>query len=450
MRAIAAVLTFVAALATADAASATEARLSAARSITPAHTNIYEPALALNAGGRTLAVWSAQGRANRGLEVRLGRVGGGWKPIQRITPAGQSPVAAVGADGIAAVGWCGSGVRHQVHVAITKSGGPFGKPLTVPANPISTLGGVEVQPSGRVVAIWYYPLPEEKNVPVQESVDYSLLEPGAHSWRSGVIAAASWPEGVSVAQGGSGTVLVAFRIKSTAGEVAGVSTLSDAATSFSTPQTTPAEKPEGEVGDVVALAGPHAEGLVASSAFIAGPLFQAATLDADGTLGEPIAMPETAPESALGDLLWHRAIAGALPADGAQVIAWESVHMSSFEGPVVESDIVASTEPSGAAAFGPIEKIANNPGQTDELRLTVAGATTIATWIKRSSCGDRPFYAIRPANSSFAAARPLPGLDCQRRSVATPFEELTTASAGSYAIVGLLRHSSLRVTTIED
>src|ERR1700729_2090455 len=230
VRAIAAVLAFVAALATADVASATGARPSiaqpsAARSITPAHTNVYEPALAVNASGRMLAVWWAQGRANLGLEARFGRVDGRWKSIQRISPAGESPIAAVGVSGIAAVGWRDSSARHQVYVAIAKSGGRFGKSLTVPAKPISRLGGLEVQPSGRLVAIWYYDLPEEKNVPPQESIDYSLLEPGAHSWRSGAIATASSPEGISVALGGSGTVLVAFRTKSTAGKaVAGLST----------------------------------------------------------------------------------------------------------------------------------------------------------------------------------------------------------------------------------
>jgi hypothetical protein len=76
--------------------------------------------VAVSAGGRTLAAWVAvRGeletptvsvvRVSTGygtIEARLGTAAHGWRGVQVLGVNGASPMAAVGANGTAAVAWC--------------------------------------------------------------------------------------------------------------------------------------------------------------------------------------------------------------------------------------------------------------------------------------------------------------------------------------------------------
>ena len=79
-----------------------------------------EPAVAISAHGSMLAAWVAvrgeveiqEGQpeavfAGYGrIEARLGTAVHGWRGVQALGSDGETPVAAVGANGTAAVAWC--------------------------------------------------------------------------------------------------------------------------------------------------------------------------------------------------------------------------------------------------------------------------------------------------------------------------------------------------------
>jgi hypothetical protein len=110
------------------------------------------------ADGRMLAAWVAvQGEveiregqpegllAGHGrIEARLGTAAHGWRGVQVLAADGESPIAAVGANGTAAVAWCRSPTLggHSLYVSIAGPGRPFGI-----AMPVSTRGALIGPPS---------------------------------------------------------------------------------------------------------------------------------------------------------------------------------------------------------------------------------------------------------------------------------------------------------------
>jgi len=111
-----------------------------------------EPAVAVSAGGRMLAAWvvvrgEAETREGQPegvftgygrIEARLGTAARGWRGAQVLSSDGESPIAAVGANGTAAVAWCRSPKSdvRMLYVSIASPGRAFG-----PATLLRTAGG---------------------------------------------------------------------------------------------------------------------------------------------------------------------------------------------------------------------------------------------------------------------------------------------------------------------
>jgi hypothetical protein len=94
----------------------------ASRVLSSRRAQASEPTVAVSADGRMLATWVAvrgeveirEGQpqgvyAGYGrIEARLGSAAHGWRDAQVLSSNGESPIAAVGANGTAAVAWCRS------------------------------------------------------------------------------------------------------------------------------------------------------------------------------------------------------------------------------------------------------------------------------------------------------------------------------------------------------
>jgi hypothetical protein len=87
--------------------------VSPARVISRKPVPVAEPALAVSGNGRALAAWDVVEETIRNyvqtwhgpIQARLGRVGERWGAVPTLSGLGKSPVAALGNDGTAAVGW---------------------------------------------------------------------------------------------------------------------------------------------------------------------------------------------------------------------------------------------------------------------------------------------------------------------------------------------------------
>jgi hypothetical protein len=107
--------------------------------ISTAGARASEPAVAVSADGRRLAAWVAvRGELEIGqtpaggvfigygkVEARLGAPARRWGGVQVLGADGESPMAAVGTNGTAAVAWCRlikAGVR-SLYVSIATRGG---------------------------------------------------------------------------------------------------------------------------------------------------------------------------------------------------------------------------------------------------------------------------------------------------------------------------------------
>jgi hypothetical protein len=143
------------------------------RAISPSGEHPEQPAVAVGSNGRTLVAWDSErtptGVGPGKIEARLGHVDRSWARPQTLSPNGEGPVAAVGANGTAAVAWSTKSHSHREtqYVSVATPGHRFGKARAVwtgiqieGRSKTSFISGLEVQPSGRVILVWSYPLPE--------------------------------------------------------------------------------------------------------------------------------------------------------------------------------------------------------------------------------------------------------------------------------------------------
>jgi hypothetical protein len=202
--------------------------LSPARVISRKPVPVAEPALTVSGNGRALAAWDVVERTIRNdvqtwhgpIQARLGRIGGRWGAVQTLSAVGKSPVAALGKDGTAALGWTAEERpgRAGLRLSIAPPGRPFGRSIGITTGrSFGVLDGVEVLPDDRVVVVWSRAVETEgvTDRRLLSVIEYSVFTPDGHRRRSGVIAATT--EGgelqakpVTVAQTSSGSVAVAF------------------------------------------------------------------------------------------------------------------------------------------------------------------------------------------------------------------------------------------------
>jgi hypothetical protein len=125
--------------------------------------------------------------------ARLGRVGRRWGAVQTLSRWGKAPVAALGNDGTAALGWTAEERpgRSPLRLSIAPPGRPFGRSIEITTGKsFSVLDGVEVLPDDRVVVVWSRAVETEgfTDRRLLSIIEYAVLEPGRHRRRSGVIA----------------------------------------------------------------------------------------------------------------------------------------------------------------------------------------------------------------------------------------------------------------------
>lgn len=200
--------------------------LSPARAISPKLASVAEPVLAVSGNGRALAAWNVVDKTIRNdvstwhgpIQARLGRVGGRWGAVQTLSGRGDAPVAALGNDGTAALGWTAEERpgRAGLRLSIAPPGRLFGRSIGITTGrSFGVLDGVEVLPDDRVVVLWSRALETEEVTAVRRrsEIEYSVFTPDGHRRRSGVIAETNEAEegpDVTVAQTSAGSVLIAF------------------------------------------------------------------------------------------------------------------------------------------------------------------------------------------------------------------------------------------------
>jgi hypothetical protein len=445
------------------------------RVVSPSGEHPEQPAVAVGSEGRTLVAWNSE-RVRMGIgpgkiEARLGHVGRSWARPQTLSPDGEGPVAAVGANGTAAVAWSTKSRGHHEtqYVSVAAPGHGFGKARAVwtaiqieGRSNAAVISGLEVQPSGRVVVVWSYPLPESPEKAVRNAIDYGLLEPGSMTWHTGTIGVSGSDIG-NVAQGETGVVSVAFGAVLNAyppaiNTQALLATLPVEGSSFSAPQLIYAVPGEiyGEAENITALAGPGGEGVMFNAiGGIRGEpnVFETIEQPAGATSASRVAATGLPWEEELPkSRLLRPSVSVALPADGSQVGVWSYQELSREQGGhILASGVAAVIKPANADAFTLPVQISRGRGIPDSLLVGAAGSATIALWIQSVGCKERLVYAVRPSGGIFSAPSTL----VNSLNSASPYctsrspGGLVLSDAGNYAIVGSLWGSAVHVTTLE-
>jgi hypothetical protein len=121
----------------------------------------FEPQLAFDRAGNTLAVWTRSDGANRRVQAAVRPTGGSFGPAQTLSEAGQpasAPQVAVDPQGHAIVIWDRSdGTNHHIQVAMRPPGGVFGRAQTISAAEGSAFKPrVGFDSQGGAIAIWQH------------------------------------------------------------------------------------------------------------------------------------------------------------------------------------------------------------------------------------------------------------------------------------------------------
>ena len=424
-----------------------------------------EPAVAVSADGRTLATWvavrgeietdafSSCGRSTGygKIEARLGTLAHGWRGVQVLGVDGESPMAAVGANGTAAVAWCPIGrSRGALYVSIASPGRPFGRPRLVRNSGQYPPEGLEVQPDGRVVLIWSQTL-EFELTPLKNRIEFALLRPHGGRPVIGAVSISSPEEaGVSVAETEAGDVLVDF--PSPSGSAQDIAQLRPSARAFAAPQA-------------IELAGNTS---MQTANLSAGPGGAALAFTARGEHTDENEMVEQQPNSTFGSLALisqQRLVATgeqftpydarvAFPAGGERVAVWLNIFgpSSVFEdvgrGPEI---VMAAVRPAGAASFqGPV-RLSVGPRRSGEPLIASAGTDTVVLWVQdEPGCKQRVYTAVGAVGTALAQVRALSGRYVPAKGeCGTGSGQLALAGSGRYAIAGWIENSRLHITTIE-
>jgi hypothetical protein len=445
---------------------------SASRVLSNPGKRASEPAVAMAADGRMLAAWVAiQGEveiregqpegllAGHGrIEARLGTAAHGWRGVQVLAADGESPIAAVGANGTAAVAWCRSPTLggHSLYVSIAGPGRPFGIAMPVSTRgrfPVSCPEALEVQPNGRVVLIWSQTL-EYDLTPIKSRVRFALLR--AHGLRPVIgTVSANVPGEVELdaAETEDGDVLVTFAASAQLGNAQGVAQLQTGANRFTAPH---AIKAAGNaiIRGANVSAGPGGAALAFTARGEPGNDYTdeeaIAEQQANGAFGPPAVIFR---QSALGsgDQFRPERASVAFPSGGARVATWLDALIGPpselLEGEAVGSEVVvAAVRPAGATSFQAPVQLATGEGRSGTPLIASVGASTVVLWAQHEpGCRQRIYSALGAVGTASAQVLALSG---SYRSECTEGDgQLVLAGSSAGAIAGWMQNSALHITT---
>jgi hypothetical protein len=426
-----------------------------------------EPAVAVSAGGRTLAAWVAvRGELETRrfpscgvstgygtIEARLGTAAHGWRGVQVLGVDGESPMAAVGANGTAVVAWCPlTKSRRSLYVSIASPGRPFGRARRVMTSgrfPVSAPEGLEVQPNGRVVLVWSKTL-EYVLTPIKSRIEFALLQPHGGRPVIGAVSASSPGEtGVSVAETEAGDVLVAFPALTASAQ--DLAQLQPTARAFAAPQAI-----EPEENTLMRTASVSAGPSGAAVAFTAseGDTVENAMAEQqpNGGFGSPVLITRQRLRSK-GRQFEPRGARAAFPAGGERVAVWLNIFRPSSifeEGGVGPEIVMAAVRPAGAASFQAPVRLSVGAGRSGEPLIASAGTDTVVLWVQdEPRCRQRVYNAVGAVGTALAQVRPLSGRYVPAKGeCAEGNGQLTLAGSGRHAIAGWIQNSALHITTI--
>jgi hypothetical protein len=459
--------------------------LSPARVISRKPVPVAEPALAVSGNGRALAAWDVVDKTIRSevltwhgpIQARLGKVGGRWGAVQTLSGLGKSPVAALGKDGTAALGWTAEERpgRAGLRLSIAPSGRPFGRSIGITTGrSFGVLDGVEVLPDDRVVVVWSRAVETEgiTDRRLLSVIEYSVFRPDGHGRRSGVIAATTeggelQPKPVTVAQTNAGSVAVAFPPLLAESSTELLAVLPAGGSKFALPQAIRAPGwGKFELQRAAVSAGPSGAGL--TSTFGEGDglgfenhlseLQESGSLDAGGPIDASPGGPNEDGHSFAASLPEV-----SFPSDGSRVATWATDTWSRVErGSLEKRVVVLAARSPGAGSFSAPVALSASRGFASEPLIAAAGPATVVLWTQsRSQMGGAPscsrqvYAVVRAQNGSLSPGRPLsPALTGNHRtSPGGPPDaceaQLVTAGSSRYAIVGWAQHGALHVATLK-
>jgi hypothetical protein len=457
--------------------------LSPTRVISPKPVPVAEPVLAVSGNGRALTAWNVVDKAPRNelqawhgpIQARLGRVGGRWGAVQTLSGRGDAPLAALGSDGTAALGWTAEERpgRAPLRLSIAPPGRPFGRSIGITTGrSFGVLDGVEVLPDDRVVVVWSRAVETEAFTGrrLLSVIEYLVFGPGGRGRRSGVIATTTEgglePKPVTVAQTNGGSVAVAFPPLLAESSTELLAVLPAGASKFALPQAIRA--PGGgkfELRRAVVSAGPSGAGL--TSTFGKGDTLgfenHLSELQESGSLnaGGPIDLSPGGPNEN-GHSFEGSLPAVSFPSDGSRVATWAMDSWSGVELASLEKQVVVlAVRSPGAALFSAPVALSASGGFASEPLIAAAGSATVVLWTQsRSQMGGTPscpkqvYAVVRAQDGSLSPGRPLsPALSGNRRTYpGGPPDaceaQLVAAGSSRYALVGWIQHSALRVATL--
>jgi hypothetical protein len=460
--------------------------LSPANAISPTSVPVAEPVLAISGNGRALAAWNVVDKTIRNevqtwhgsIQARLGRVGKRWGAVQTLSRAGEAPVAALGNDGTAALGWTSKERpgRAALQLSIAPPGKPFGRPVGITTGrSFGVLDGVEVLPDDRVVVVWSRAVETEglTDRRLLSVIEYSVFRPGGRGRRSGVISATTEgselpPKPVTVAQTNTGSIAVAFPPLLAESSTELLAVLPAGAWRFALPKAISAPGyGKFELQRAAVSAGPSGAGLASTFGKGNGLGFEnhLSELQENGSLdaGVPIDTSPGGPHE-LGHSFEASLPEVAFSADGSQVAAWARSSWAEFfevGGRLEEQVVMLATRPPGASAFTAPVTLSISRGFSGEPLVASAGSATVVLWTESrsqvggwASCKRQVYAVVRTQDGSLSPSRPLsPALsDSRPASPSGPpgacEAQLVVAGSSRYALVGWIQHSALNVATL--
>jgi hypothetical protein len=428
--------------------------------------------VAISADGRTLAAWvavrverenysfpSCGGTSYGTVEVRLGAEARGWRGVQVLGADAEDPMAAVGANGTAAVAWCSIEQGHaSLYVSIATAGRSFGRARLVPTGggfPVGAPGGLEVQPDGRVVLVWSKTL-EYDLTPLKSRVEFALLR--AHGGRPVIGTVSANVEGevdLSAAETEEGDVLLALGQDHAEGPQS-VAQLQPGARRFATPQGIEAAE-NAIIRGAYVSAGPGGAALV--FAVTGEPADDEtdenamAELQPNGAFGPPVVVFRQ-PLRRSGDQFRPDGASVAFPAGGARVATWLNAFIGPpsgpLEGEVIGPEVVvASVRHVGATSFQAPVQLSVGPGRSGAPLIASAGTGTVVLWAQHEpGCKQRVYSAVGAVGTPLAQVRPLSGrYRPAKGECAEGNGQLALAGSNAGAIAGWVQSSTLHITT---
>ncbi len=431
--------------------------------------------MAISAHGSMLAAWVAvRGKLEilegqpEGLfsgygtiEARLGSTAHGWRGVQALGSDGETPVAAVGANGTAAVAWCRQPKPYVrlVYVSIAAPGRRFGPPTLVRTSgeyPVNCPGALEVQPDGRVVLIWSQTL-EYELTPIRSRIQFAVLR--AHGGRPVIGTVSANVEGevdLTAVETEDGDVLLALGPDHAEGPQS-VAQLHPGAGRFTTPQGLEAAG-NAIIRGADMSAGPGGAALVFSVA--PEPADDETNEDAmveqqpSGAFGPPVVIVRQ-PVPSSGGQFRPEGARVAFPAGGARVATWLNAFVGPPRGLIAEREVigpvvvVAAVRAAGASSFQAPVQLSVGAGRPQTPLIVPVGTGTVVVWAEdEPGCKQRVYGAVGEIGTAPAQVRPLSGRYVPTKAECTDGDgQLALVGSSRDALAGWIQNSELHVAT---